>query len=55
MTRPKVPSDADDKEQSRLFVEKAQEIGADGKKSRADKLIGQLAKKPPDPHKRSKH
>ena len=39
----------DDPEQSRLFVEKAREIGADEEKSKSDELIGQLAKKPPEP------
>ena len=32
-----------------MFLEKAREIGADEKRSRADELIGQLAKKPPEP------
>lgn len=41
----------DDKEQSRLFIKKAREIGADERKSGADELIGQLAKKPPEPRK----
>lgn len=41
----------DDKDQSRLFMKKAREIGADEEKSRADELIGQLAKKPPEPRK----
>jgi hypothetical protein len=41
----------DDEQQSRLFIEKAREIGADEEKSRADELIGQLAKKPPEPRK----
>ena len=41
----------DDKEQSRLFIEKARDIGADEEKSKADELIGQLAKKPPEPRK----
>lgn len=41
----------DDEDQSKQFIEKAREIGADEKKSRADELIGQLAKKPPDPRK----
>jgi hypothetical protein len=45
---------ADDQEQSRLFIEKAREIGADNKKSRGDELIGQLAKKPPEPRKQKK-
>jgi hypothetical protein len=37
--------------QSKLFIEKAREIGADEEKSAADDLIGQLAKSPPDPRK----
>ena len=39
----------DDKEQSRLFIEKARELGADEDQSAADELIGQLAKRPPEP------
>ena len=39
----------DDATQSKLFIKKAREIGADEKKSRADKLIGKLAEKPPEP------
>ena len=39
----------DDKEQSKLFVEKAREIGADEKRSAADKLMGRLAKMKPQP------
>jgi hypothetical protein len=39
----------DDPEQSRLFIEKAREIGADEEKSAADELIGRLAKMPPEP------
>jgi hypothetical protein len=51
--RPKRPKyRKDDPDQSRLFIEKAREIGADEKKSRADDLIGHLAKKPPEPHKK---
>jgi hypothetical protein len=42
----------DDKEQSKLFVKKAREIGADEDNSAADELIGQLAKKPPEPKQR---
>jgi hypothetical protein len=42
----------DDPEQSRLFIKKARELGADEEKSRADELIGHLAKKPPDPRKK---
>jgi hypothetical protein len=41
----------DDKEQSKLFIKKAREIGADEEKSKADDLIEQLAKKPPEPRK----
>jgi hypothetical protein len=46
----------DDEEQSRLFIEKAREIGANEEMGalRADKLIGQLAKKPPEPRKKSR-
>jgi hypothetical protein len=39
----------DDEEQSRLFIKKAREIGTDEEKSRADELIGRLARKPPEP------
>lgn len=54
MTMPKNRKNRpDDEEQSRLFIEKAREIGADEKKSGADELIGQLAKKPPEPRKKS--
>lgn len=44
----------DDKEQSKLFIQKAREVGADEEKSNSDELIGQLAKKPPEPRKQSK-
>jgi len=44
----------DDPEQSRLFIKKAREIGADEEKSRADALMGQLAKMPPEPRIKSK-
>jgi hypothetical protein len=43
----------DDKEQSRLFIKKAREIGADEKTSHADELIGRLAKRPPEPRKKA--
>jgi hypothetical protein len=49
----KTTKKTDDKEQSRLFIEKAREIGADEDKSAADTLIGRLAKKPPDPKRKS--
>ena len=42
----------DDKEQSRLFIEKAREIGASEEQSKSDELIGKLAKKPPEPRKK---
>lgn len=42
----------DDDEQLRLFIKKAREIGADEEHLAADELIGQLAKKPPEPRKR---
>jgi hypothetical protein len=42
---------ADDDEQSRLFIEKAREIEADEDRSGADELLGQLAKMPPEPRK----
>jgi hypothetical protein len=48
--RPK-ESHKDNPEQSRLFIEKAREIGADEDKSAADALIGRLAKTPPEPRK----
>jgi hypothetical protein len=36
-----------------VFIEKAREIGADEEKSAAEELIGQLAKKQPEPRKKS--
>jgi hypothetical protein len=41
----------DDPEQSKAFIEKAREIGADEKRSAADKLMGRLAKMKPEPRK----
>jgi hypothetical protein len=41
----------DDPEQSKAFIEKAREIGADEKRSAADKLMERLAKTPPEPRK----
>ena len=49
----RLPRKADDLEQSHLFIKKAHEIGADEDKSASDELIGQLAKKPPEPRKKS--
>jgi hypothetical protein len=42
----------DDNEQSKLFIKKAREIGADEERSISNELIGQLAKKPPEPRKK---
>jgi hypothetical protein len=42
----------DDKEQSRLFIEKAREIGADEVNSGAEELLAHLHKKPPKPRKK---
>lgn len=39
----------DNPEQSRSFIEKAREIGADEKRSAADKLMEQMAKTKPEP------
>jgi len=50
----RLPANADDKEQSKLFIEKAREIEADEEKSRADELIKRLAKKRPEPRKQKK-
>jgi hypothetical protein len=41
----------DDPEQSRLFIKKAREIGADKESSEADELMGKLSKRKPDPRK----
>lgn len=40
----------DDPEQSRLFLKKARELGADEDQSEADELIERLAKRKPEPH-----
>jgi hypothetical protein len=39
----------DDKEQSKLFIKKAREIGVDERHSSSDELLGQLAKMKPQP------
>lgn len=44
----------DDPEQSKAFIEKAREIGADEKKSKADDLMERLAKMKPEPRKGSR-
>lgn len=55
MAKEKIPNNADDKDQSRLFIEKAREIEADSSGAlRADELMRQLAKRPPEPKKGKK-
>ena len=49
--KPRQKPRQDNPDQSRLFIKKAREIGADEEKSRADELIEQLAKKSPEPRK----
>lgn len=44
----------DDPDQSRLFIKKAREIGADEDVSEANSLLGLLHKKPPEPHAKPK-
>jgi hypothetical protein len=46
------PIRKDDPDQSKAFIEKAREIGADEKRSAADKLMERLAKTKPEPRKR---
>jgi hypothetical protein len=54
MPRPPAKKHPDDKQQSRLFIEKAREIGAEEDRSDADELLGRLAKMPPEPLKANK-
>jgi hypothetical protein len=49
-----IKSQVDDKEQSKLFIDKAREIGADEKHSAADKLMARLAAKKPEPRRGDK-
>jgi hypothetical protein len=44
-----IPANPDDEDQSKRFVEKARELGADKEESAADSVLGRLAKMPPDP------
>jgi hypothetical protein len=44
----------DDPAQSRAFIKKAREIGADEQRSAADELLGKLAKTPPEPRTKQK-
>jgi hypothetical protein len=41
----------DDPEQSKAFIEKAREVGADEKRSAAEKLMERLARTKPEPRK----
>ena len=50
----KALSKQDDPEQSKAFIEKAKEIGADEKRSAADKLMERLAKTTPEPRTKQK-
>ena len=49
-TKPQQTTRRDDPEQSRLFIKKARDVGADEKESAADKLLGALHHMPPKPH-----
>ena len=51
--KPQQPK-VDDEDQSKLFIEKAREIETDEKASKADALMGKLAKIKPDPRNRPK-
>lgn len=53
MTKKPTHPKLDDEEQSRAFIEKAREIEADEDRSKADALLGRLAKRPPEPHKKA--
>jgi hypothetical protein len=52
--RTKVTNKSDDTDQSRAFIEKAREIGADEDKSAADEVMRRLAKRPPEPRNKPK-
>jgi hypothetical protein len=45
----KTSTKRDDPRQSRLFIQKAHELGTDEEKSAADELLGRLAKMPRRP------
>jgi hypothetical protein len=53
MSNKQKPVKKDDPEQSKAFIEKAREIGADEKRSAADKLMGRLAKMKPEPRQKA--
>lgn len=46
---------SDDKDQSRLFIETAREIGADEDKSAADSILGRLVREKPEPRKSTRN
>ncbi len=48
------PIRKDDPEQSKAFIKKAKEIGADEKHSAADKLMERLARTKPEPRGKKK-
>ncbi len=50
----RLPPNTDDRGQSKLFIKKAREIGADERKSAADELLGRLHQKPPEPRRKNK-
>ena len=54
MAKEKSHTKPDDKEQSKLFIKKAREIGADEEHSVADELLGHLAKLPPQPKRKDR-
>lgn len=52
MSKQKSQPKPDDKKQSKLFIDKAREIGADEERSEADHVLGRLVQKPPEHHKK---
>jgi len=50
---PRIPKAADDKEQSKAFLEAAKEHAATGKSSLAERVMRKLAKQPPKPRKKN--
>lgn len=47
------PAKRDNAEQSRAFIEKAREVGADEERPDADAMMRVLHKKPPEQHKKA--
>ena len=54
MSTKKKPIQRDDREQSKAFIEKAREIGADKDMRATDRVMGALSKTPPQPHTKEK-